>query len=419
MCFAGRSILHSQAAAKTTIARASYGTPLRTDARLLRSVPGPACVGAQPPTFGPGRSRARLLSSIAAALPRVKRLSDALARWLFADARSPRQRLRLVDQSSLAVACASRTCAQRRGAALLLRARAVLARSVRTPRQVVVCSRRTHGRFARALRSPPSVSSKMACSTRRRFPLGDIVATKADPQFGPDVRARTSAGLDVATIAASTAELRRIYWDTARIAATTSSSSPSSLARAPTARSAASRPTLRRTGVRCTRFLPWSSPPCGSTCRSTRRSATVKGSCRRSGAHNRPGAAPRQRRERAGRRRPAAHPSRLAAARRRCPRSSSSKTPGPRGNFCSAALGAAGQRADLRGLDHAVAPARLGDSDRVGRRRALRFAAGRSGWREDALGLVDYAARRDPGRRAAPVIVKRAVAIAGTSTPNA
>jgi hypothetical protein len=46
-------------------------------------------------------------------------------------------------------------------------------------------------------------------------PLGDIVATKADPQLGTAVRARTLLGLDVANLSGYSEAYRQLYWQTA------------------------------------------------------------------------------------------------------------------------------------------------------------------------------------------------------------
>jgi hypothetical protein len=47
------------------------------------------------------------------------------------------------------------------------------------------------------------------------IPVGDIRATKADPQLAPAVRARTLLGIDLASIADWSQGLRRVYWETA------------------------------------------------------------------------------------------------------------------------------------------------------------------------------------------------------------
>lgn len=199
---------------ETTIARALYATPLRTDARTGAVVPGLCTAWRAAADFRTWTFTCKAAPSIAAALRRVKRLSDAPARWLFADARI---------SAPAATTLSIKLPWPWRRFPYALTVVGAAPRFVPGPfelvsgnaRQVVVRREGLTVRFARVAPLAALRQFKNGELDEAPIPLGDIVATKADPQFGPDVRARTLLGLDVATIRGFTAELRRIYWDTA------------------------------------------------------------------------------------------------------------------------------------------------------------------------------------------------------------
>src|SRR5207248_4529930 len=71
----------------TTLARALYSTPLRTEPVTGAVVPGLCSAWTASPDFRSWRFRCRATAAIAAAVRRVARLSSAPAHWLFAAAR--------------------------------------------------------------------------------------------------------------------------------------------------------------------------------------------------------------------------------------------------------------------------------------------------------------------------------------------
>jgi hypothetical protein len=199
---------------ETTLARALYSTPLRTDAQTGAVVPGLCTAWRASPDFRHWTFTCKAAPSIAAALRRVKRLSGAPARWLFAEAR--------ISAPAATTLSIQLPWAWRRFPYALTVVGAA-PRFVPGPfelvsgngRLVVV---RREGLTVRFARVAPLAAVRLFRNgelDEAHVPLGDIVATKADRGLGPDVRARTLLGLDVATIRGFTAELRRVYWDTA------------------------------------------------------------------------------------------------------------------------------------------------------------------------------------------------------------
>jgi hypothetical protein len=199
---------------ETTLARALYATPLRTDARTGAVVPGLCTAWRASADFRRWTFSCKAASSIAAALRRVKRLSDAPARWLFAEAR--------ISAPAATTLSIQLPWAWRRFPYALTVVGAA-PRFVPGPfelvsgnaRLVVVRREGLTVRFARVSPLAAVRQFRNGELDEAPIPLGDIVATKADRRLGPDVRARTLLGLDVATIHGFTAKLRRIYWDTA------------------------------------------------------------------------------------------------------------------------------------------------------------------------------------------------------------
>src|SRR5207253_1269588 len=71
---------------ETTLARALYATPLRTDPATGAVVPGLCTAWKASPDFRDWTFTCSAAPSIAAALRRVAQMKEAPSRWLFADA---------------------------------------------------------------------------------------------------------------------------------------------------------------------------------------------------------------------------------------------------------------------------------------------------------------------------------------------
>jgi hypothetical protein len=200
---------------ETTLVRTLYSTPLRTDPATGAVVPG-LCTAWKASsdfrrwTFTCNHSA----PSIAAALRRVARLPDAPARWLFTQA---------VRISADATTLTIRLRHPWRRFPYALTAAGAAPRGVAGPFKLVSGTQRLV--VARRERLTLQFRLLGARAAVREFrqgkldeapvPVGDIAATKADPQFGSVVRARTLLGIDLVTFRPIGDRLQRAYRDTA------------------------------------------------------------------------------------------------------------------------------------------------------------------------------------------------------------
>ena len=197
---------------ETTLARALYSTPLRTDPATGAVAPGVCSAWSASHGFREWRFACRDASSIAAALQRLVRLRGAPAHWLFADAAeisatgsSLRVRLRFpwrrFPYALTAVGAAPRSLP---GPFRLVSgsARRVVVRRA----GLTVVFRRLEARAG--LRE-----FRLGRVDEAQIPLGDIAATKAE--LPAAVRTRTVLALDVLVLRRPARELRRAYWETA------------------------------------------------------------------------------------------------------------------------------------------------------------------------------------------------------------
>jgi len=198
---------------ETTLARALYSTPLRTDSATGAVVPGLCTAWNASADFRRWTFACRSAPSIAAALRRVMRLHAAQARWLFQDAR--------ITAPSAATLVIRLPYSWRRFP-YAMTALGAAPRFVPGPFELVSGTKRLvvlrrEGLTLQFLRLPPRAAV-------RRFrqgeldeapvPLGDIAALKADLKIGRAVRARTLLGIDRAGIGGYSEQLRRTYWET-------------------------------------------------------------------------------------------------------------------------------------------------------------------------------------------------------------
>jgi hypothetical protein len=200
---------------ETTLARALYATPLRTDPVTGAVVPGLCTAWKASGDFREWRFTCSSAPAIAAELRRVVRLKEAPARWLFADATriasesATRLRIRLrtpwrrFPYALTAVAAAPRFVA---GPFRLVRGspnRVV----VRTPGLTVI-----FGRFGPYAAARAFLHGEL---DEAPVPLGDIGADQADPFLRDRVRIRKLLGLDLLVFHGLDPRLRRTYWQTA------------------------------------------------------------------------------------------------------------------------------------------------------------------------------------------------------------
>lgn len=200
---------------ETTIARALYATPLRTDPATGTVVAGLCTSWRATEGFRRWTFHCASAPSIAATIRRLKLLHAAPARWLFADAR--------VGAPSATTLSIRLPYAWRRFP-YALTAIGCAPRFVPGPfRLVSGSSRRVVVRGAAGLTVQFARMQPLAAVRKFRrgeldeapVPLGDIVATEADPQLGSAVRARTLLGLDLAGFAGYSQAYRQVYWQTA------------------------------------------------------------------------------------------------------------------------------------------------------------------------------------------------------------
>jgi hypothetical protein len=201
---------------ETTLARALYSTPLRTDPVTGAVVPGLCTAWKASPDFRRWTFSCRSAPSIAAALRRVVRLHRAPARWLFAGA------LRIVAPSATSLVIRLEEPWRRLPYALTAVAAA--------PRFVPGPFRLVSGSSRRVVVRRPGLTvvfRRLAALTaldefrRGRLdeapvPLGDIVAMQRDPKLGATLRERRLLAQDLVIFRGGPAlSVIRTYWDTA------------------------------------------------------------------------------------------------------------------------------------------------------------------------------------------------------------
>jgi hypothetical protein len=200
---------------ETTLARALYATPLRTDPATGAVIPGLCTAWKASPDFRDWTFTCSSAPSIAAALQRLVRLTDAPSRWLFADATrisadtATRLRIRLrfgwrrFPYALTAVAAAPRFVP---GPFRLVTGspnRVV----VRSPEVTVVFRRLGVYAAVRAFRSGQLDEAAV--------PLGDVAADRRNSALRDAMRTRRLLGLDLVLFRGGNPSLRRAYWQTA------------------------------------------------------------------------------------------------------------------------------------------------------------------------------------------------------------
>jgi hypothetical protein len=200
---------------ETTLARALYATPLRTDPVTGAVVPGLCTAWKTTAVFREWTFTCRSAPAIAAELRRVARSKVAPSRWLFAGA------TQITAESATRLRIRLRTAWRRFPYALTAVAAAPRAvtgpfRLVRgSTKRVVV---RTLGLTVIFRRLGPYAAAQ---AFRRGeldeapVPLGDLGADRADPLLRKQVRVRKLLGLDLLLFHGGDPVLRRTYWQTA------------------------------------------------------------------------------------------------------------------------------------------------------------------------------------------------------------
>jgi hypothetical protein len=201
---------------ETTLARALFSTPLRTDPVTGAVVPGLCTAWHASPDFKKWTFDCRSAPSIAAALRRVARSQRAPMRWLFAGA----LRIAAPSGSSLIIQLAQPW--RRLPYALTAVAAA--------PRFVAGPFRLASGSSRRVVVRRPGLTVVFrrlgplaALDEFRRgqldeapVPLGDIVAMQRDPKLGAALRARRLLAQDLVIFRGGPVQsVRRAYWETA------------------------------------------------------------------------------------------------------------------------------------------------------------------------------------------------------------
>jgi len=202
---------------ETTLARALYATPLRTDPGTGAVVPGLCTAWKASQDFRRWTFTCRSAPSIAAALRRVARLTGAPARWLFAGA------LRIAAPSASSLVVQLDRPWRRFPYALTAIAAA--------PRFVPGPFRLVSGSTRRVVVRQPGLTvvflrlgMRTALHEFRRgrldeapVPLGDIVAVRRDKTLSASLRANRLLGQDVVVFRGrpSQAVIRQAYWQTA------------------------------------------------------------------------------------------------------------------------------------------------------------------------------------------------------------
>lgn len=199
---------------ETTLARALYSTPLRTDPVSGAVVPGLCSGWKSSDGFRRWTFTCRSAPAIASALRRVARLPDAPANWIFAqadrigaDARTLSIGLRLpwrrFPYALTVVGAAPRTVP---GPFELVSG---------SRQRVVVRRRGSTVEFHRIVPREAVREFRQGGLDEAPIPGGDAGATRADPRIGTAVRSRTLLGMDVVLLPPIGHGLRVVYRDTA------------------------------------------------------------------------------------------------------------------------------------------------------------------------------------------------------------
>jgi len=200
---------------ETTLARALYSTPLRTDPATGTVVPGLCTAWKASRDFRRWDFTCNNSApSIAAALRRVVRLRDAPARWLFAQTEA-------ISADATTLTIRLRSSWRRFPYALTVVGAAP--RFIEGPFKLVSGTKRLvvarHEGLTLQFRRLGALAAvrefRQGKLDEAPVPLGDIVATKADVQLGSAVRARTLLGLDFVRFGRIGYRLQRAYRDTA------------------------------------------------------------------------------------------------------------------------------------------------------------------------------------------------------------
>ncbi len=200
---------------ETTLARAIYSTPLRTDPATGTVVPGLCTAWKASRDFRRWVFTCnRSAPSIAAALRRLVHLRDAPARWLFAQTET-------ISADATTLTIRLRSSWRRFPYALTVVGAAP--RFIEGPFKLVNGTKRLvvarhEGltlQFRRLGARAAAREFRQGKLDEAPVPLGDIVATKADVQLGSAVRARTLLGLDLVGFGPIGYRLLRAYRDTA------------------------------------------------------------------------------------------------------------------------------------------------------------------------------------------------------------
>ena len=200
---------------ETTLARALYATPLRTDPATGAVVPGLCTAWKASPDFRDWAFTCSAAPSIAKALQRVLRLKDAPSRWLFADA------TRISAETATRLRIHLRFGWRRFPYALTALAAA--------PRFVPGPFRLVSGSATRVVVRDSDLTvvfrrlgAYAAVHAFRRgeldespVPLGDVLADHKDPVLRHAVRSRRLLALDVVVFHGVDSKLRQTYWQTA------------------------------------------------------------------------------------------------------------------------------------------------------------------------------------------------------------
>ena len=197
---------------ETTLARTLYATPLRTDPATGTVVPGLCRAWSASADFRQWRFTCRAATSIAAALRRVARLRNAPAHWLFADA------VRISATGSKLVVRLSFPWRRFPYALTVVGASPRFVRGpfrlvTGSPRRVVV---RTEGLtvvFRKLSARAAARSFEHGELDEAPVAPGDVRGTEA--RLGSVVRTRTLLGLDLVVFHRLAAGLRHAYWQTA------------------------------------------------------------------------------------------------------------------------------------------------------------------------------------------------------------
>ena len=239
---------------ETTLARALYATPLRTDPATDAVVPGLCSAWSATSDFRTWRFRCRSSAAIGAALRRVAQLQASPAHWLFADTRISVSGGTLVVRLPFAwrrfpyaltvVGAAPRTVP---GPFRLVSGSAEL---------VVVRSDTLTVMFRRLTARAAERAFERGQVDEAPVPVGDVDGTRS--RLGDVVHTRTLLALDGVALRRLQPALRRVYWQTAtrsdysELVAETSGASALSVI----ASNVKARPREFRNAVRAIRDLP-------------------------------------------------------------------------------------------------------------------------------------------------------------------